>query len=466
MEQSIPARIARERSAPAQISTASPLLTAPIGVSILRLAGPTMAVMVAQAGVSIAETAIVGQLGTEALAGFALVFPVMMLMTMMAAGGIGGGIASAVARALGAGRRADAAALIPHALAIDLGFALLFTLGMYLGGETIFRALGGRGEALAYANAYAEVLFLGAVAHWVMFGLSAAMRGAGNAALPGKAMLIASLAQIPLTWVLVLGIGPWPGLGIAGAGLAAILTAGAAAIYLAQQTWAGALGFKPGLDGIGWRASLFGAILRVGLVASVSATMANMTTILVTFLVGGFGVAALAAYGVGARLEFLQVPLVFGIGSALTTLVGVAVGAGDFARARRVAWTGALAAAAMTGAIGLFGALFPAAWIGLFSSDAAVHEAGRSYLVHVAPLYLLFGLGMALNFAAQGAGRMLPPFLAGLTRMIVATGGGYLAVRAGLGLDGLFILVGVGIAVFGGVLALALWLAPWQANRS
>jgi Na+-driven multidrug efflux pump len=264
----------------------------------------------------------------------------------------------------------------------------------------------------------------------------------------------------------VLGIGSWPGFGIVGAALSSIVTASLSAAYLAHLTWSGALGFKPGLDGIGWSGRLFGAILRVGLVASVSATMANLTTILITFLVGGFGVAALAAYGVGARLEFLQVPLVFGIGSALTTLVGVAVGAGDFARARRVAWTGAAAAAVMTGAIGLFGALFPSAWIGLFSSDAAVHEAGRSYLTHVAPFYLLFGLGMALNFAAQGAGRMLAPFLVGVTRMIVATGGGYLAVRAGFGLDGLFTMVGIGIAVFGGGLGLALWLKPWRAKVS
>lgn len=444
------------------LAPASPLLDAPIASAIARLAAPTMAVMVAQAGVSIAETAIVGRLGTDALAGFALVFPLMMLMTMMAAGGIGGGIASAVARALGAGRRDQAGALVPHALAIAVAFALLFTVMMRFGGPAIFRALGGRDAALAHALAYSDMLFLGAVAPWLMFALSAALRGAGNAAMPGKVMLIASLAQIPLTWLLVLGIGSWPGLGIVGAALSAILTSAAAAAYLLQRVWGGALGFAPTLAPLGWRGSIFAAILKVGLVASVSATMANLTTILITFLVSGFGVAAIAAYGVGARLEFLQVPLVFGIGSALTTLVGVAVGAGDFARARRVAWTGAVASAVMTGAIGCFGAGMPDAWLGLFSADPAVHLAGRAYLTHVAPFYVLFGLGMALNFAAQGAGRMLWPFLAGLLRLIVATLGGYLVVRNGFGLDGLFLMVGLGIACFGGVIAGALWLSPWR----
>ena len=139
------ARIATERRSLG--SAPSPLLTAPIGGAIARLAGPTMAVMVAQAGASIAETAIVGRLGTEALAGFALVFPLMMLMTMMAAGGIGGGIAAAVARALGAGRRDLAGALIPHALVINAAFAALFTVVVQFTGPAIFRALGGHGAA-------------------------------------------------------------------------------------------------------------------------------------------------------------------------------------------------------------------------------------------------------------------------------------------------------------------------------
>ena len=447
-------------------TTASPLLAMPIGRSIARLAVPTMAVMIAQAAVSIAETAIIGRLGTEALAGFALVFPVMMLMQMMAAGGIGGGIASAVARALGAGGRDRAAALVPHALAISASFAVLYTVVIFLAGPTIFRALGGHGAALAHAEAYAHVLFLGAIAPWIMFALSSILRGTGNAALPGAAMLAASLSQIPLSFVLVLGIGDWQGLGIVGAAFSSIATNSAAALFMLRKVWTGSLPFRPGLGTIGWRFDLFAAILKVGLVASLSAVMANMTTILVTSLVGGFGVAALAAYGVGARLEFLQVPLVFGIGSALTTLVGVAVGAGDFARARKVAWSGAAAAAIMTGAIGTFGALLPDVWLGLFSADPAVHAAGRIYLHHVAPFYVVFGLAMALNFAAQGAGRMMGPFLGGLLRMAVATIGGWLAVRGGYGLDGLFTLVGIGMLCFGLVIAGGMWLVPWKARAA
>ena len=311
-----------------------PLLVAAPVPTIVRLALPTTAVMIAQSGVSIAETWVIGQLGTEALAGFALVFPLFMLMTMMAAGGIGGGIASAIARASGGGRTADVRALVVHALLVALGFALLFTIGMRILGADIFRllgslrsgsAVGGSDPArvLGFALTYSDTIFAGAAAHWAMFALSAILRGAGNAALPGKAMLLSSLLQIPLTYVLARGVGGWGVLGIAGAAVSAICPAIAAAALMALALRRGAAGFTPALRGVSLRAALFAPILRVGLISSVSAITANLTTILVTLLVAGFGVAALAGYGVGSRLEFMLVPLAFGIGAALTTLVGM-----------------------------------------------------------------------------------------------------------------------------------------------
>src|ERR1700751_4605704 len=102
------------------------LLEAPIAPTLLRLAAPNVLVMLAQASVGLIETYFAGKLGTAALAGVALVFPVVMLMQMMSAGAMGGGISSAVARALGRGNRADADALAVHALAIACIFGLFF----------------------------------------------------------------------------------------------------------------------------------------------------------------------------------------------------------------------------------------------------------------------------------------------------------------------------------------------------
>jgi putative MATE family efflux protein len=443
-----------------------PLLTAPIGRSLWRLAGPTTAVMIVQTFVAITETFFFGRLGTEALAGFALVFPFMMLMQMMAAGGMGGGVAAAMARALGGKRVEDARALVLHALVLGLGFALLFTGLAWTVAPTLFRLLGGHGAALANAEVYSHVLFTGSIAVWANFFLAALLRGGGDAATPGRYMLAFSLLQIPLSGVLALGIGDWRGLGMAGPALSSVTTMSCAALLQARALWRGKLGFVPALAGIALRGRLFREILRVGLIASFSALTANLTAMLVTGLVGRFGVSALAGYGIGVRLEFMLVPLAFGIGSGLTTLVGVAVGAGDWKRAVRVAWIGGGVAFASIGTFGWIVALFAEGWPHLFTSDPQVVAATAAYITHVAPFYCLFGLGMTLSFASQGAGRMKAPFFAGIWRMIVATAGGWFAVeRLDLGLDGVFTAIAVGMILFGAMIAGPLLIRPWRPKR-
>ena len=166
-------------------------------------------------------------------------------------------------------------------------------------------------------------------------------------------MLIFSVLQVPLSGVLALGIGDWPGLGMAGPAASSVTTVACSALLQARALWRGKLGFTPALTGIPLQGRLFWEILRVGLISSFSALTANVTAMLMTGLVGRFGVAALAGYGIGVRLEFMLVPLAFGIGSGLTTLVGVAAGANDWKRAVRASWIGGLTAFGMIGAVRL-----------------------------------------------------------------------------------------------------------------
>ena len=444
---------------------AHPLLVAPIGASLWKLAAPTTAVMIAQTFVAIAETFIFGRLGTEALAGFALVFPLMMMMTMMAAGGMGGGVAAAMARALGAGRRDDARALVLHSLVLGAVLALLFTLLAWTVTPALYRLLGGEGRVLEHALTYSNVLFSGAILIWANFFLSSLLRGGGDAATPGRYMLFSSIAQVPLSYVLALGVGDWPGIGMAGPAISSLATSAVSALLQARALWGGKLGFVPAVGGIKLQGRLFWDILRVGLIASFSAFTANLTAMLVTGLVGRFGVAALAGYGIGVRLEFMLVPLAFGIGSGLTTLVGVAAGANDWQRAVRAAWIGSLVAGLGIGVFGWTVALLPEGWARLFTNDPDVVAATVSYITRVAPFYCLFGIGMTLSFASQGAGRMKAPFAAGIARLLVATLGGWFAVeQLGWGLNGVFTAIAVGMIVFGTLIAGPLLVHPWRGR--
>ena len=332
---------------------------------------------------------------------------------------------------------------------------------------SLYGLLGGEGRSLDNALTYSHVLFSGALVIWANFFLSSLLRGGGDAATPGRYMLFSSIAQVPLSYVLALGIGDWPGLGMAGPAISSLLTSLVSALLQARALWRGKLGFVPAAVGVRLQGRLFWDILRVGLIASFSAFTANLTAMLVTGLVGRFGVAALAGYGIGVRLEFMLVPLAFGIGSGLTTLVGVAAGANDWKRAVRAAWIGSLTAAGALGVCGWILAFVPEGWARLFTGDPKVVEATVAYITRVAPFYCLFGLGMTLSFASQGAGRMKAPFAAGIARLIIATVGGWFAVEIlGWGLPGVFVAIAVGMVAFGGLIAGPLLVIPWGPKRA
>src|SRR5438094_6353892 len=151
----------------ARLAGRDTLLQGPIASRLIGLAFPILIVLAVQTLVSVAETYFVGFLGTDALAGVALVFPALMLMTMMSNGGIGGGVASAVARAIGAGRVRDADALVTHTVVIAVVFGAIFTAAALIEGPVLYGALGGGGEVLANALRYSNLVFAAAIPIWI-----------------------------------------------------------------------------------------------------------------------------------------------------------------------------------------------------------------------------------------------------------------------------------------------------------
>ncbi|MDO9360440.1 MAG: MATE family efflux transporter [Polaromonas sp.] len=425
------------------------LLEAPIAPTLLRMGLPNVLVMVAQAGAGLIETWFVGKLGTDALAGVALVFPVLMMMQMMSAGAMGGGIAAAIARTLGARRRDDANALAVHAIALALGFSLLFTLGMLLFGAPLYRQMGGSGASLQAALIYSNWLFAGAVLVWLFNSLAAVVRGTGNMVLPAVVTCAGLVVLVPLSPLLIFGWGPVPAFGIAGGAMALLAYYAGGTLALALYLRSPKSLLLPSLNGVGLRWPLFRDILRVGLIASVSAMATNLTIGVATALVGTLGPAAIAGYGTASRLEYLLVPLVFGLGAPLVAMVGTCIGAAQRERALRSTWIGAAIAGLLCEAVGLAAAFFPHAWLGLFGTDASMLETGTLYLQIVGPAYGFFGFGLALYFASQGAGRLAWPLLGNVARLVVGAGGGWLALHAGGGLPWIFAAQSAALVLYG-----------------
>jgi len=437
------------------------LLEGPIAPTLLRLAAPNVLVMVAQAAVGLVETYFVGRLGADALAAMALVFPVVMLMQMTSAGAMGGGIASAIARALGARRRDDANALVLHALVIALGFGAVFTLALLPGGRWLYTQMGGADASLAGALLYSNWVFGGAVLVWLFNSLAAVIRGTGNMAVPANVTVGGVVLLVPLSPLLIFGWGPVPGMGIAGGAVALLLYYLVGTLVLWAYLRSPRSLLVPRLAGLRLRWPLLRDILRVGLLGAVSTFATNLSIGVATALAGRFGPDAIAGYGTAARLEYLLVPLVFGLGAPLLAMVGTCLGAGRKERAVRAAWIGAAMAFALAESVGLAAALWPRQWLLLFGHEPAMLEAGTQYLRLVGPLYGFFGVGLVLYFASQGAGRLLWPVLGNLARLAVAALGGWLALRWGGSLAQVFMAQGLALLVYGLVIAAAIAGGAW-----
>ncbi|MDR6871680.1 putative MATE family efflux protein [Bosea sp. BE125] len=445
---------------PAHSARTLRLLQDPILPMLLRMAWPNILIMLAQSATGLIETWWISRLGTDALAGMALVFPPVMLMQMISAGAMGGGISSAVARALGAGRRIEADAIVLHAILINLALGLFFSVVMLAFGRPIYQALGGTGGELEAALAYSDVVFAGTALLWIMNGLASVIRGTGNMLVPALVICVGVALLVPLSPLLIFGYGPVPALGIAGGGAALVLFYLGGALVLGWYILSGRNVVRFAWIRLRW--AIFADILRIGAVGSITSLFTNVTIALSTAMVAAHaGVDAVAGFGTAARLEYLLIPLVFGLGAPLVALVGTNIGADQPGRAMRVAMIGGGIAFAMTEAVGLAAALWPAAWLGLFTTAPAAIETGSQYLRYVGPTYGFFGLGLVLYFASQGAGRLLWPVTAGFVRFAIALGGGWLMLRLSGSLQALFAALGLALVVYGIMLLAAVRSGAW-----
>ncbi len=439
------------------------MLEGPILPTLLRMATPNAAAFVIGATVSMVEAWYIGQLGTVSLAAIAMVFPALMLMQMLSGGAIGGAVTSAIARSLGGGRRERAGQLVWHAIAIAVIAAAVFLAVDVSFGESILVGIGASGEVLDQARSYASILFGGSIAIWLMSLLGAVFRGAGDMKTPALMMFVGAAVQIPLSGALILGWFGAPRLGIAGGAISVIAVASLNCVVLLVRLAGRHSPLALRRDALRFEAGLFADILRVGALASLSPIFVVLTVGILNSVMASFGTAAVAGYGIGARLEFLLIPLVFGLGVSMTALVGVNTGAGNFKRAERIGWTGGAAAALLTGIVGAVLTIAPGLWMNLFTDDPATYAAGATYLQIAGPAFLFQGLGLSLYFASQGAGTVLWPVIATILRFVLAGGAAVIGVRVfDMGLDYVCACIAAGMVLYGVITAASLHLGAWR----
>lgn len=433
------------------------LLEAPIVPTLLGLAAPNVLNLLAIAGLITFDGLFVGRLGPDALAAISLVFPWVMLMQHAAASGMGGAVSSAVARALGAGQRERANDLATHAFLLALMLSALFSALMLLAGPVIYRWMGGHGAILEAAVAYSNVAFGGVLSIWMLNLLGNVVRGTGNMGLPATVIVGSVLGHVIVSPMLIFGIGPMPALGIAGAGWGLVASFGVGSVVLLAYLRSSRSPVTLSFRGMRLKWELFGEFFRVGVPGMINVAITNVTVIALTGVAGHLGRDTAIGYAMGARLEYIIIPLGFGIGTGIVAMVGTNWGAKQYARARAIAWIGGALVAVACGAVGLFFALFPRLWMTIFTGEEEVIRIGVSYLRLVGATYALYGFGIGLYFACQGYGKVVFAVLANAIRLLLAAGGGFIAMFwMGAGAAGIFAAIALGFVAYAALTSIAL----------
>ncbi len=444
--------------APAAAARTRLLLEGSIVPTLLRLSVPNLVVNVVLITVTTTVDAhFVGRLGSDALAGLALVFPLLMLMQQMANFSMGGAMAGAVARAIGAGRREDAAALAVHGLIIALVVAALFSAIFLTAGPAIYRALGGSGAILAAALEYSNAIFAGAFAYWLLGALTSVVRGTGQVGVLAWVYVVTEILHIGLVPLMIFGWGPVPALGIAGAGLATVISFTASSLFLLAWLMSGRTAVRLSLRGVTLSGRQFRDILRTGAPLSLQPILNNISLALLTSYAGALGAMTLAGVGAAVRLEYLMYPIVFGLGATVVAMVGTNIGAGQRQRAFRIAWTAAGLAVAVTAIVGVLAIVWPQLWIALFTSVPEVSAPAATYLAIAALGYAFIGMN-TLTQAFQAMGQTFWPLVGVVSRAVILAVGGWIVIDAtSTGVMGLAIVTALGLALAGAIVAVAFW---------
>mgnify|MGYP001160779295 FL=1 len=441
----------------------SELLSAHIGSIVLKLAIPNMLTMSMWIITFIIEGFYIGQLGVIPLGGLALGFPMLFLLLMLSAGTIGGAITGLVAQKLGANNVQAAEEIALSGLILTFGLGILFAIIFLVFGEIIYISLGASKEVLEEVLKYSNVLFAGSFTIWVANGMAGVVRATGNMFIASLFLGIGSLVQIILGAIFIFGIGPIQSMGIAGSSLSIVIGNGIAAFCLLFWLMHKSNALKLRISIRFFNPNSIISIIKLGSLASINAFCTWGSVVVITAYMTNFGVQTLAGYGVGARLEFLIIPIVFGFGAASTALIGINIGANKLKRALNIGWVATLYSALAAGLIGFGAYFYPSFWSNAFTSDQNAQEVCKTYLEIVGPFYIFFASGLCLYFASQGAGRVLWPAIAAIIRLLIVIIGSIIVSRYTTGsVNHYFSLISIAFLVQALITSGAIYLGAWN----
>jgi Na+-driven multidrug efflux pump len=389
---------------------------------LLSKAFPTMVVLLLQSSLSMLEMVYVTRLGSDAATGVALIIPLLLLMTTMSAAGIGGGVAASMAFSMGKQTWVESRRILWHALLLGLVLGSCFLGLVYITSGFWFDAMAIRPEVLVHAKTYLYTVGWSVIPMWVFNLLAGALRGAGEVGLPARVTMVSVVILLLLNPLLIFGWGFIPSLGVMGAGVALTLYYGFASLMLILRLIV-RKNTELTLTPMPYHHGTTQAILSVGGLSAVGTFLSSLVTWGITMTMSQYhylsGESPLLGYTVASRLDMLLIPLMFGLGSALTSVIGMARGVQAFKLIKQISQKVLLLVLVFGSVLGLLIHYMPNVWLALFHLEASDKWFAQQYLEIVAPSYGCLCAGLMSYFLGQGLGDMVPSSLGLLIRLVL-----------------------------------------------
>jgi putative MATE family efflux protein len=412
------------------------------------------------------DTFFVGKLGPAAVATVGLTESLMVVIYTVAMG-LSIGATATVARRIGEKDPDGAARATVQALLLGVALSSVLAVLGAIYAPDLLRVMGADEEVIAVGTGFARVSLAANGAVFLLFLINAAFRGAGDAAVAMRVLMLGNAINILLDPFLIFGIGPFPELGVTGAAWATAIGRGIGFGWALWHLSTGEGNLHVHKQHVGVEPATMLSIAKLSGWGTVQVALSSLSWIGLVRLTATFGAAAVAGYTIAIRILLFALMPAYGVGAAAATMVGQALGAENPDRAERSVWVAARINMLVLGLTGVLFWIFAPTMVGWFSESAAVREVA-SYALRVMSLgFPLYALGMVLEQSFNGAGDTRTPswmnfFVFWALQIPLAW---WMSQHTALGYRGVFIAVPIAYAALAIVSATFFRRGAWKQKR-
>jgi putative MATE family efflux protein len=434
-----------------------------INRAIILLAIPMMLEMVMESLFAITDVFFVAKLGQDAVATVGLTETMIMVIESLAIG-ISAAATAVVARRIGEKNKDLASNAAFQAIVMAAALAIFLGLPGYLFAEDILRLLGGSEDLISMGKGYTRIMLGWNITLMMLFMMNAVFRGAGNAAIAMRTLWLANGINIVLDPCLILGLGPFPELGLEGAAIATNIGRGTGVLFQLYILLKGSTIVRLGKKYAYLSKMVLTNLFKISLGGTGQYLISTASWIFLVRIIAVYGSGALAGYTIAFRIIIFSVLPSWGLANATATLVGQNLGAKQPDRAETTVWRAAHFNAIFLALISVAYFLFAYELIAIFDEDNIVLSYGSSALQIICSGYVFFSYGMIMSQAFNGAGDTRTPTLIniGVFWLVQVPLAYFMSGTMGMGATGVFYAMALSLVLWAVVAIIVFRKGKWK----